>query len=175
MNEIRRIRADEWEQARMLRLAALADPAAPIAFLDTLENALELPEEFWAARTLGVAEGPSAQFVAVAPSGEWLGTVVVLVFEAGTEDYWGHPVLGRRANVVGVFVRARARGAGLIDALFDAAMAHARDQGFEELYLEVHRDNTRARGAYERIGFVATGAVIESEQGVDDVMVARLR
>jgi len=175
MTTIRRVRADEWERVRMLRLAALADPAAPIAFLDTLEAALQLPAEFWQGRTVQVAEGPNAQFVAEADDGEWLGTVVVLVFEAGTEDYWGHPVLGRRANVVGVFVRPEARGAGLIDALFEAAKDYARGLGFERLHLEVHRDNSRARGAYERVGFVATGAEIESESGIDDVMVASLR
>ena len=172
---VRRIRADEWEKARMLRLAALADPAAPIAFLETLESALQLPEEFWEERTAAAATGTTGQFIAEAASGEWLGSLTVLVFEAGTTDYWGHPVPGRRANIVGVFVRPEARGSGIIDALFGAAKDYARGLGFEELHLEVHRSNDRARGAYLRAGFVATGAVIESEQGLDDVMVASLR
>jgi ribosomal protein S18 acetylase RimI-like enzyme len=175
MTTIRRIRADEWEKVRMLRLAALADPAAPIAFLETLEDALGRPAEFWESRAAGAATGPTAQFVAVAPSGEWLGTLVVLVLEAGTEDYWGHPVHGQRASVVGVFVKPEARGTGLIDQLMAAAKEYAVSQGFEELRLEVHRNNARARAAYERAGFVATGDVIESECGPDAVMVASLR
>ena len=158
----------------MLRLAALADPLAPIAFLDTLEDALGRPEEFWEARTVAAATGTSGQFVAEGQAGDWLGSLTVLVLDAGTDDYWGHPVLGRRAHVIGVYVRPVARGAVIIDALFDAGKDFARGQGFEELHLEVHRSNNRARGAYLRAGFVATGAVIESESGLDDVMVASL-
>ena len=159
----------------MLRLAALADPAAPIAFLDTIEAALQLPEESWESRTLAAATGTTGQFVAEEPSGEWIGSITVLVFEAGTEDYWGHPVLGRRANVVGVFVKPEHRGSGTIDALFDAAKKFAKEQGFVELRLEVHSSNARARAAYERVGFEETGAVIESDSGCDVVMIASLR
>jgi ribosomal protein S18 acetylase RimI-like enzyme len=33
----------------------------------------------------------------------------------------------------------------------------ARERGADALLLEVHEDNPRARVAYERVGFVATG------------------
>ena len=84
-------------------------------------------------------------------------------------------MLGRRANVVGVFVKPEHRGSGTVDALFDAAKEFAKEQGFVELRLEVHSSNARARAAYERVGFEETGAVIESDSGCDVVMVASLR
>src|SRR4051794_26586994 len=61
----RRVRADEWEQVRDLRLAALQDDAAPIAFLETYQKAASEPDEFWQGRTSGGASSDSAaQFVA---------------------------------------------------------------------------------------------------------------
>jgi len=172
---VRRIRAGEWLKVKELRLAALADPAAPIAFLETFDGASKQPDQFWMDRAAGAAEGSVAQFIAEDSSGAWLGSLVVIVFEAGSEDYWGKTVAARRANVVGVFIHPENRGKGLIEALFAAGKEFAVAQGLDTLYLEVHRDNVGARRAYERAGFVLTGEILESEAGIDDEMVARLR
>ncbi|MFB7367974.1 GNAT family N-acetyltransferase, partial [Streptomyces hydrogenans] len=76
--EIRPVLADEWERARELRLAALSDPVAHLAFLETHEDAVTRPDDFWRERTAAAAatgDGRVRQFVAEAPDGGWLGTV----------------------------------------------------------------------------------------------------
>ncbi len=72
--EVRAVRADEWRQVRELRLAALQDPVADIAFLETYETAVDLPDAFWQQRAEGAAEGADGvrQFVAEAADGSWL-------------------------------------------------------------------------------------------------------
>ncbi len=159
MDEVWRVRAvrrEEWAAARELRLLALADPAAPVAFTETLEAARRRPDDFWRERTRGVdGPGPNRQFVAETPEGTWAGTVTVVVDEPGAVDYWGEPVEARQASVVGVFVRAEHRGTGAIAALLRAAVAWARAlPDVRRVTLIVHRDNPRAEGAYRRAGFV---------------------
>ncbi|MGW7595205.1 GNAT family N-acetyltransferase, partial [Streptomyces rubiginosohelvolus] len=44
---IRPVRADEWRSVKELRLAALQDPAAPVAFLETYEQGLKRSDEAW--------------------------------------------------------------------------------------------------------------------------------
>ena len=48
-------------------------------------------------------------------------------------------------------------GSGIAAALTDWAIAEARRQGAEELYLTVYIDNHRARRFYERYGFEEVG------------------
>ncbi|WP_435974878.1 GNAT family N-acetyltransferase [Streptomyces sp. Qhu_M48] len=161
---IRAIRSDEWEKARELRLTALLDPVAHLAFLDTHEAAAARPDSFWQERTVGASEdGPGAarQFVAEAPDGRWLGTVTVLVERAGTESLFGDVPEVEQTHVVGVFVRGEARGSGAVDALFEAAAEWSwslEEPRIERARLYVHAENTRAQAAYRRLGFVATGA-----------------
>lgn len=57
---VRAVRAEEWERAKEIRLAALRDPAAPIAFLETYEQALTKPDVFWQERSARAAEGSTA-------------------------------------------------------------------------------------------------------------------
>ena len=47
---VRPVRAEEWVAVREIRLAALRDPAAPIAFLEAYEAAVARSEEFWRER-----------------------------------------------------------------------------------------------------------------------------
>lgn len=67
---MRSVRAEEWPQARQLRLEALQDPAAPVAFLESYEEAQARPDSFWQDRTAAAAEGRYVrQFVAESPEG----------------------------------------------------------------------------------------------------------
>ncbi|MFF3846034.1 GNAT family N-acetyltransferase [Streptomyces sp. NPDC002328] len=159
---IRSVRADEWAAARELRLLALQDPVAHLAFLETYDEALAKPESFWQERTAGVAAGvESAQQVVVeGPDGEWVGTLTVLVEEAGTKDWAGFPVERRQGHVVGVFVRPDCRGIGLTEVLFDAGLEWAWGRGVERVRLIVHEENGRARAFYRRAGFVPSGVVV---------------
>ena len=172
--DIRRVRADEWREARALRLDALQDEAAGIAFLETHAEAAAAPDDFYRERTAGSAEGDDVvQYVAVDGSA-WVGSITVITQRAGTLDYHGVLVEKSRATVVGVFVRVEQRGTGLIDRLLDAGAQWARDRGFDELSLGVHQDNGRAQAAYRRAGFVPSGLTFSSTIGPELEMVRRL-
>ncbi|MEX3104341.1 MULTISPECIES: GNAT family N-acetyltransferase [unclassified Streptomyces] len=182
MNEfdVRAIHADEWPAMRELRLAALQDPAAPLAFFETYDSAVKLPDSFWQERAEGCAEGAAGarQFVAVGADGVWVGGLAVLVEEAGGVDWAGLPVEQRQGQVVGVYVRPAVRGGGVVvGALFRAALEWAWGIGLDRVRLLVHRENVRAVAAYERIGFVPTGVVvpIEGHGGEDELEFVYLR
>lgn len=154
---VRRVRADEWERVRDLRLAAVRDAAAAIAFLHSFEEESAHDDAFWQDRAAAASAGDSvAQFVAET-DGEWVATVTVLRWERGATDHHGRSVTSPRGDVVGVFVRPEQRGHGVIDALFDAAAQWACAMGDDRLVLDVHTDNQRAQAAYRRIGFADTG------------------
>lgn len=161
---VRRVRADEWEHVRDLRLAALADPDAGIAFYGSLGQAALEPDDFWRRRTSRAADGDvDAQFVAVSDD-EWVGTATVLS-RPGVGGAAGH------ADVVGVFVRPEARGQGAIDALLREALAWARSVGHERVQLTVHTSNSRAQRAYRRAGFVPSGEAFTGPNGLELVFV----
>ncbi|MEV6960908.1 GNAT family N-acetyltransferase [Streptomyces sp. NPDC051207] len=159
---IRSIRADEWRAVKELRLAALRDPVAPMAFLETYEQAAARDDAFWRDRAAGSAEGSTGvrQFVAETPDGLWAGTVTVLMEEAGTTDWAGHAVERRQGHVVGVYVRPGHRGIGLTEALFDAGVEWAWGRGAQRVRLIVHEHNERAQGFYRKAGFVPSGVVV---------------
>lgn len=159
---IRSVRADEWPAVKELRLLALRDPVAHLAFLETYEQALAKPDSFWRERTAGAAEGADGaqQVIAEGPDGEWVGTLTVLVEDAGTKDWAGFPVERRQGHLVGVFVRPEYRGIGLTEVLFDAALEWAWARGVERIRLIVHEDNGRAQAFYRRAGFVPSGVVV---------------
>ena len=159
---VRAIRPDEWAAVKQLRLEALRDPVAPLAFLETYVEALARPDAFWRERAAGSGEGSGSahQFVAEAPDGTWAGTVTVLLEEPGTEDWAGYPIELRQGQVVGVCVRPEHRGTGLIKVLFDAGVAWAWERGAERVRLFVHADNARAQGAYRKVGFGPSGLIV---------------
>ncbi|MGW7428915.1 GNAT family N-acetyltransferase [Streptomyces sp. NPDC054861] len=159
---IRAIRADEWEKTRAIRLDALRDPAAGIAFLDTYEAAVGRPESFWRERAEGSAEesGGARQFVAEAPDGSWAGTATVLVERPSDETRFGAPAKVDQTHVVGVYVRPEARGTGLTERLFQGCVEWSwglSEPVVRRVRLYVHQDNARAAAFYRRFGFVATG------------------
>ncbi|AJE84393.1 acetyltransferase [Streptomyces albus] len=167
---VRRVRAEDWPAVRELRLAALLDPLAPLAFLESYANAAGQPEVFWQDRARNAAEGAEvAQFVAErVGDGRWDGTVTVLIEEAGSTDPFGLPVVHRQAHLVGVFVRAGARGSGLAEALFRAAVEWAREvAAVERVRLLVHERNARAEGFYRRFGFVPSGVAVPEPDGAE--------
>jgi len=163
--EIRRVRAEDWPRARAMRLEALQDDAAAIAFVETHDEALAQPDAFWQERTSGASAGDRvAQFVAV-DGDEWVASAVGVREEAGGQDWSGRPVEHDQVHVVGVWVRPDRRGAGLLGRLVDEIAAWAAEQGIERLRLLVHEDNARARSAYARLGFVPSGVVVVLDAG----------
>ncbi|MDA3650322.1 GNAT family N-acetyltransferase [Saccharopolyspora indica] len=159
---VRPIRADEWREAKELRLFALKDPAAPIAFLQTYEQASAEPDSFWQERAEAAADGTRVrQFVAEGRDGAWSGTATVLVEDVGSDDIFGATVQQRQAHIVAVFVRPEHRGSGVIDALFEMAVGWAWSVAeASRVRLYVHEDNARAERFYRRYGFVRSGETI---------------
>ncbi|MFD9260635.1 GNAT family N-acetyltransferase [Streptomyces sp. NPDC059538] len=168
---IRAVRSDEWLKVKELRISALQDPAAPVAFLETVENAEAQPDEFWQGRTEGASQGRAVrQFVAEAPDGTWNGSVTVIVEEGGSTDFFDQGVQQTQGHVVGVFVRAGQRGTGLTEALFAGALEWAwglEEPALERVRLFVHEDNPRAAAFYRRYGFRPSGVVVPTPGNAD--------
>ncbi|MGW4750632.1 GNAT family N-acetyltransferase [Streptomyces sp. NPDC004290] len=159
---IRSIRPEDWPAVKELRLLALRDPVAHLAYLETYDEAAARPDAFWQERAAGAAVGvaDAQQIVAETPDGTWTGTLTVLMEQAATTDWAGFPVERTQGHVVGVFVRPEHRGTGLTKALFDAGLEWAWGRGAERVRLIVHEDNERARAFYRKAGFAPTGVTV---------------
>ncbi|MFJ6746565.1 MULTISPECIES: GNAT family N-acetyltransferase [unclassified Streptomyces] len=152
---IRPVKADEWKRLKELRLAALADPVARVAFDETFEVAAGRPDELWQERARRSEEGDAAlTFVGESEDGSWGGMVVVL-FEEGDAV--------PQTQVVGAFVRPEHRGTGLARELFEAAIEWSwglAEPVVERVRLWVHEENVRAEALYRSLGFVETGRTV---------------
>ncbi|SIT75178.1 GNAT family N-acetyltransferase [Microbacterium sp. RU33B] len=162
---VRRVRLHEWREVRDLRIEAVGDPDASIAFLTTTAEELARGDAFWQARTAGAAMGESgAQFVAIVDDA-WVGSATVLLREPGSRDHLGQEVVVRRADVVGVYLSPAHRGRGILGELFAGAAEFAAGRGTDALTLDVHTENLRAQAAYRKLGFTPTGVTFTSVIG----------
>lgn len=146
--EFRLARTEEWVQARDLRLEMLAD--TPLAYLQTLDDAAAIPDEVWQRQHEERLSMPSnaALFVAVDDQGRWRG-------QAGTMiNIFSSPV---RVWLGAVYLAPEARGGGAAERLVELAQDWTREQGYDELFLEVHERNLRAIRFYGRTGWALTG------------------
>jgi ribosomal protein S18 acetylase RimI-like enzyme len=136
--QIRRVRSNEWQALRDVRLRALAD--APDAFGTTHAEALARPDEWWTDWAERCATSKTqAMFLA------WDGALAVGI--AGIfhdDDVW---------HVISMWVDPGCRGRGVGRELLDAAVAFAEG----EIRLSVTDGNDDARRLYERYGFVDIG------------------
>lgn len=172
---VRRVRADEGGRVRELRLRAVSDPVASIAFLTSYEEEQDRDPAFWDERAAGSATGSAAAMFVAEDGDAWVGSVTVLVRRVGDVDHTGRRLGAGRADVVGVYVAPEARGSGAIDALLDAAAHWSAGQGFETLSLDVHVDNARAQAVYRRAGFAPTGETFTGPIGAELAMSRSLR
>lgn len=134
--EIRPAGPEDWPAWRALRLEALQD--TPIGFVETLEAAQAKDEAAWRQR---MAEVPCSLLAEVEGRAVAMSSGFLID---------GAPFLGA------VYLTPQWRGRGLLPRLVDAVALWARVYG-DVLHLEVHEDNSRARAAYRRLGFVETG------------------
>ncbi|QAY69565.1 GNAT family N-acetyltransferase [Xylanimonas protaetiae] len=163
---VRRVRAQEWEAVRAVRLEALQDAVAHLAFLTSYEEAAAHAPGFWQERAAGAATGGAvAQYVVVDPDGRWVGSATGLLEEPGASDLAGQVVDARQVHVVGVWLHPAHRGRGLIQEAIGAVVAWGREHGATRARLYVHAENPRAQAAYEKAGFVVTGETFESTVG----------
>ena len=64
MPAVRRVRLSDAARVRSIRLEALTDPVADIAYLETRAEAESRPDEYWRERTAGAAlSGTAAQLL----------------------------------------------------------------------------------------------------------------
>lgn len=162
---VRRVLLHEWERVRDLRLEAVSDPDAAIAFLSTRDEELARDESFWRERAAGAALGDNAaQFVAV-DIDRWVGTATVLLRDGGTQDHHDRDVVTPRADIVGVYLAPSHRGVGVLARMLDAASSWAEHRGANALTLDVHLENARAQAAYRAAGFTSTGVTFTSTIG----------
>jgi ribosomal protein S18 acetylase RimI-like enzyme len=152
--EIRRVRPDEWQALKALRLRALASD--PEAFGGRIEDAIEHDDDLWRKRA---AAGPAeaATFVAEAADGTLIGMAV----GAPAPD---HP---DAAGLFGMWVDPVARGQGIGGALVDAVVAWAESVGYDLIGLGVTTTNTAAIALYERKGFADLGMRMPLREGSD--------
>ncbi len=128
--------AEEWERLKAIRLRALQE--APDAFGSSYERESAFTAETWAERLSG-----SWWRVAVIDGGD-AGLVCVRVEEG-------------RAHLLSMWVAPEARGRGVASRLVDAAVAHAREVGVDEVELWCVDHNTAARALYASKGFTPSG------------------
>lgn len=140
--DVERVRVDEWETLRDLRLRALEE--APEAFGASFDEARRRPEEWWRAWCRRSAESDEQAMFTARLDGRPAGMAGVF-FEAGV---W---------NVVAMWVTPETRGRGVGRLLLEAAVSFAREHGPEAIELGVTDGNDPARSVYEGYGFVDTG------------------
>jgi ribosomal protein S18 acetylase RimI-like enzyme len=138
---IERMRPDDGERVRTVRLQALRD--TPDAFGTTLAQDSARPLAEWRTRL----ESPQgATFVAVEGARD-VGLVV------------GNPYEGHEgaAGLFAMWVAPECRGRRLGEALIDAVVAWARASGLRRVLLDVADRNVPAIRLYARKGFEPTG------------------
>jgi ribosomal protein S18 acetylase RimI-like enzyme len=142
---VRRLRADEADVLRTLRLRALRD--SPAAFGQTYAEISAEPDSYWAEMTRSVTD-PDRHAMFLAEEGT---AAVGLCF--GLVDH----ERADRAHLGGMWVAPQARRRGAGQALVDAVLAWARERHFADIVLWVTEGNAEAAALYERHGFRPTG------------------
>jgi ribosomal protein S18 acetylase RimI-like enzyme len=142
---LRRIRPDEAELLRRVRLVALAD--APSAIDSRLSDERDLPDEVWQRRAADGAAGETAVIIFAEDHGDCVGLVTGAW--DGDADHGAH--------LYSMWVDSRARGGGLGRRLLDAVVDWAGERGARRIDLWVTEGNDPARTLYEKAGFVPTG------------------
>jgi GNAT superfamily N-acetyltransferase len=127
----------DWQALREIRLQGLLD--APDAFASTHAREAAFGADEWHRRAS--RDGSFLAFLSeVSPAGLGGGYLA----DPGTVE------------LIGMFVRPQARGRGVGEALIDAVLGWATQQGASAVHLWVTETNKHARLLYERSGFTAT-------------------
>lgn len=143
MAEIRRVRPDDWEGLRTVRLAALLE--SPTAFATRYDEAVQYSDELWQERALLGSEGTNQ------------ATFLLVDRETAVGMVTG---LRRPANdvlLVGMWVDPGYRRAGHGEQLVRELVAWAGGIGASAVRLGVTVGNRAAQALYQSCGFDLTG------------------
>ncbi len=160
---------DDWQALRDIRLEALK--TAPSAFGSTYEREAPFGEPDWLRR---IARG--GNFLAYLPEA---GIPEAGIPEAGAAEpvglIGGYPESEDVVELVSMYVRPRARGHGVGEALVAAVFGWARERDAKTVHLWVTESNDHARALYERCGFGPTGErqPLPSDPDQDEIAMAR--
>ena len=139
--DIRRVRPEEWEALRALRLRGLETD--PDSFGGTLAESLTKPDSEWQARA---ASTETVTFIAEADAGF-----------VGMGSVGPAPERPAVAAIYGMWVAPDARGQGIGGALMDALEGWARDAGYRDIGLGVTMTNEAAIRLYTAKGYADIG------------------
>lgn len=143
---VRRIRPDEGQTLRRIRLAALSD--SPAAFGSTLSRETLLSDDDWAERARRSASGSErALFFAVGQEESVVGL-------AGGYRPDG---MAPEVELISMWTDPSARRSGVGRLLVHAVIEWSRSVGAERVDLWVTRGNDPAECLYRAMGFVSTG------------------
>jgi GNAT superfamily N-acetyltransferase len=150
---------DDWQALRDIRLEALRD--APAAFGSTYAEEVQRSDDHWHNR---IARGGT--FLAFIP-GPGAAEPAGLI-----GGYQEDPVT---VELVSMYVRPRARGHGVGEALVAAVIDWARKRDATAVRLWVTETNSHARALYERLGFTLTGErqPVPSDPSLSEVAMSR--
>jgi GNAT superfamily N-acetyltransferase len=149
----------DWQALRDIRLEALRD--APTAFGSTYEHEAAYSEAHWRDR---ISRG---------------GTFLAYIPEVSASEpagliggYQEDPVT---VELVSMYVRPRARGRSVGEALVETVIGWASKSNAAEVHLWVTETNAHARALYERCGFTLTGErqPVPSTPSLDEVAMTR--
>jgi GNAT superfamily N-acetyltransferase len=150
---------DDWQALRDIRLEALRD--APAAFGSTYEREALRGETHW--RDWSSRGGTFLAFVPEVSAAEPAGLI---------GGYQENPVT---VELVSMYVRPRARGRGVGEALVATVIDWASKRNAASVHLWVTETNFHARALYERCGFALTGErqPLPSDPSLGEVSMSR--
>jgi ribosomal protein S18 acetylase RimI-like enzyme len=154
--KIRRLQAEDVEDFRVIRLAALKKSPEMFGSFYALE--VEKPLQFFADRLT------NCTVFGAYSNGRIVGVMVFKQAE-GIKD-------AHKASLTGVFVEPEFRGQGIANALLKAVIDHGSNQ-VEQILLTVVANNDTAISLYKRFGFEPYGVeprALKTEQGYLDEM-----
>ncbi len=143
--ELRRLREDEVQLLRDLRLRALRD--APAAFAESLEEGRAQSLERWTEWTRTGAAGAAQVTVVAVQGGRGLGMVAGRLLADPPGAAW----------LEALWVDPSIRRAGLGSRLIEAVATWSRGRGATRLDLSVTEGNEPAGALYAHAGFLETG------------------
>ncbi|XOV88088.1 MAG: GNAT family N-acetyltransferase [Pseudomonadota bacterium] len=149
---IRTLEAADWRDYKQIRLSALQD--SPDAFGSTYERSARIPDSDWQARVGSLDARFDLPLVAC------LGNRFVGLA-------WGRiePEAPQHAHLYQMWVDPAVRGRGIGQQLVEQVIGWARQAGCKTMVLQVTEGDRPARRLYERLGFIATGALVPLREG----------